>query len=121
MMRIMLKSKISYAVVTEAELYYKGSITLDQALMEEAHLLPGEKVEVLNLNNGQRFETYVIKGRRNSGVVCLNGPAARLGQPQDKLIILSYGLYTEEEVKKLQVRYVELNERNKIENSYLAR
>lgn len=121
MMRIMLKSKISYAVVTEAELYYKGSITLDETLVEEAGLLVGEKVEVLNINNGQRFETYVIKGKRGSGIVCLNGPAARLGQPQDKLIILSYGIYTEEETAQLQVKYVELDERNRIENSYLAR
>ena len=101
MMRIMLKSKISYAVVTEAELYYQGSITLDELLIEEAGLLVGEKVEVLNVNNGQRFETYVIKGKRASGVVCLNGPAARLGQPRDKLIILSYGIYTESEIENI--------------------
>ncbi|MBN2484186.1 MAG: aspartate 1-decarboxylase [Candidatus Omnitrophica bacterium] len=120
MMRTMLKSKISYAIVTEAQLYYQGSITLDEKIIQSAGLYAGEKVEVLNLNNGQRFETYVIKGEPDSGVVCLNGPAARLGCEGDKLIILSYGAYSDEEIETLKVKYVELNESNRIKNSYLA-
>lgn len=120
MMRIMLKSKISYATITEAQLYYKGSITIDEALMEEAGLRTGEKVEVLNVNNGSRFETYVIKGKKNSGIICLNGPAARLGVEGDKVIVLSYALYTEEELKTLHTKFVELDERNRVKNTYMA-
>jgi len=119
MLRIMLKSKIYYATITDTQLYYKGSITIDEKIMKEADLLEGEKVEVLNLNNGNRLETYVIKGKRK-GVICLNGPAARLGVKNDKIIILSYALYNEEELKRLKVKFVELDERNKIKNSYLA-
>jgi len=119
MFRIMLKSKIYYATITDTQLYYKGSITIDERIMKEADLLEGEKVEVLNLNNGNRLETYVIKGKKR-GVICLNGPAARLGIKNDKIIILSYGLYNEEEIKNLKVRFVELDERNQIKNSYLA-
>ncbi len=121
MMRIMLKSKIYYATVTDLELYYKGSITIDEKIVKEAQLLEGEKVEVLNLNNGFRLETYVIKGKRGSGIICLNGPAARLGFKGDKLIILSYVLCTEEEAKNLKVRMVELDERNQVKNTYLAK
>jgi len=119
MLRIMLKSKIYYATITDTQLYYKGSITIDERIMKEADLLEGEKVEVLNLNNGNRLETYVIKGKKR-GVICLNGPAARLGVKDDKIIILSYGFYSEEEIKNLKVKFVELDERNKIKNSYLA-
>ena len=119
MLRIMLKSKIYYATITDTQLYYKGSITIDEKIMKEADLLEGEKVEVLNLNNGNRLETYVIKGKRK-GVICLNGPAARLGVKNDKIIILSYALYNEEELKRLKVKFVELDERNKVKNSYLA-
>jgi len=116
----MLKSKIYYAVVTDCQLYYRGSITIDEKIMKEADLKEGEKVEVLNLYNGKRFETYVIKGRKR-GIICLNGPAARLGIKGDKLIILSYGLYSEEELKNYKKRIVELDDRNRIKNSYLAR
>jgi aspartate 1-decarboxylase len=120
MMRIMLKSKISYATITQAELYYKGSITIDETLMKAACLYENEKVEVLNLNNGNRFETYCIKGKAKSGVICLNGPAARMGFKGDKLIILSYALYSEDEIKKLKSVIVELNERNRVKNTHLA-
>ncbi|MDD5069737.1 MAG: aspartate 1-decarboxylase [Candidatus Omnitrophica bacterium] len=120
MLRTMLKSKICYATVTEMKLYYKGSITIDEAIIEAAVLLPGEKVEVLNLNNGIRFETYVIKGARDSGVICLNGPAARLGVKGDKVVILSYGIYTPEELKNYSADVVEVDESNKITNTYLA-
>jgi len=116
----MLKSKVSYAVISDAELYYKGSITIDQNIMEAADLKEGEKVDILNLNNGARLQTYVIKGTRDSGVICLNGPAARLGFKGDKIVIISYGLYNEEELGKLKGKYVEVNEQNKITNTYLA-
>lgn len=119
-MRIMLKSKVYYPTVTDVELYYKGSITIDEAIMVEADLKELEKVEVLNLNTGARFETYVIKGEKDSGVVCLNGPAARLGFKGDRLIILSYGLYREEEIEELKTKFVEVDEQNRVKNTYLA-
>lgn len=85
-----LKSKIHRAKITQAELHYVGSITIDEALMEAANLIEGEKVQVVNVNNGERLETYVIKGVRNSGTVCLNGPAARKAQVGDIVIVISY-------------------------------
>jgi aspartate 1-decarboxylase len=120
MMRAMLKSKISYATITDLQLYYKGSITIDEEIMEKADLLEGEKVEVLNLNNGERLETYVIKGKRKSGVMCLNGPSARLGYRGDTVFILSYGLYTEAELASLKAKFVELDDKNKIKNTHVA-
>lgn len=116
----MLKSKISYAVVTDTQLYYKGSITIDEKIMQEADLIEGEKVEVLNLNNGIRLETYTIKGQRESGIICLNGPAARLGFKGDKIVILSYGLYTQEEIDHYKHKLVELDEKNRIKSTSLA-
>jgi aspartate 1-decarboxylase len=86
----LLKSKIHRAKLTETELHYVGSITIDEALMEAANIIENEKVQVVNVNNGERLETYVIKGERNSGVICLNGPAARKGYVGDHLIIISY-------------------------------
>ncbi len=120
MMRIMLKSKISYAIITDLELYYKGSITVDEKIMEEADLREGERVDVLNLNNGTRLQTYVIKGKKSSGIICLNGPAARYGFKGDKIIIVSYGIYNNEELKSFKSKYVELDAENKIKNTYLA-
>lgn len=93
------KSKIHRAKVTQAELHYVGSITLDESLMDAADLLENEKVQIVNVNNGERFETYVIKGERNSGTVCLNGPAARKVQVGDIIIIVSYGIINKEEAK----------------------
>lgn len=119
-MRIMLKSKISYAVLTGLELYYKGSITVDEEIMEAAGLKEGERVDVLNLNNGARLQTYVIKGEKGSGVICLNGPAARSGFKGDKIILVSYGIYNEEELINFKSQYVELDENNKVKNTYLA-
>jgi len=116
----MLKSKISYATVTEANLYYKGSITIDETIMEAADILAGEKVQIVNLNNGARLETYVIKGKKNSGVICLNGPAARMGMKGDLVFILSYALYDQQQLKSFQSKFVELDEKNKIKNSHLA-
>ncbi|MEI6594468.1 MAG: aspartate 1-decarboxylase [Bacteroidota bacterium] len=90
-MRIeILKSKIHRVRLTQTELHYVGSITIDQALMEAANIIENEKVQVVNVNNGERLETYVITGERNSGVICLNGPAARKGFVGDHLIIISY-------------------------------
>ncbi|SFC76999.1 L-aspartate 1-decarboxylase [Flexibacter flexilis DSM 6793] len=85
------KSKIHRARVTQAELHYVGSITIDEALMDAANLIENEKVQVVNVNNGERLETYVIKGERNSGIICLNGPAARKAQVGDIVIIIGYG------------------------------
>ena len=99
-MRIeVLKSKIHRVKVTQAELHYVGSITIDEALMEAAHLIENEKVQVVNVNNGERLETYVIKGEPNSGVICLNGPAARKAQVGDIIIIISYASMELEEAK----------------------
>ncbi len=120
MMRIMLKSKVYYATISDLQLYYKGSITIDEGIMEAADLKEGERVDVLNLNNGVRLQTYVIKGERDSGAVCLNGPAARLGFKGDKIVIISYGLYQEEELKNLKGKCIELDEQNKIKNIHLA-
>jgi len=98
--RTMLKAKIHRATVTEANLNYVGSITIDQDLLDLLDMLPNEKVQIVNNNNGARFETYIIPGSRGSGVICLNGAAARLVQPGDKVIILSYAMMTDEEARK---------------------
>jgi aspartate 1-decarboxylase len=99
-MRIeILKSKIHRVRLTQTELHYVGSITIDQALMEAANIIENEKVQVVNVNNGERLETYVITGERNSGVICLNGPAARKGFVGDHLIIISYCSMPFEEAK----------------------
>lgn len=97
-----LKSKIHRVKVTQAELHYVGSITIDEELMENANLIEGEKVQVVNVNNGERLETYVIKGERGSGVVCLNGPAARKAMVGDIVIVISYCLLPWEEAKKFK-------------------
>ena len=110
----MFKSKIHRAVVTEANLNYMGSITIDEALIEAAGILPHEKVQVVNNNNGARFETYVIKGPRGSGVICLNGAAARLAQPGDIVIIISYAVMDREEAKSYSPTVVMVDGGNKI-------
>ncbi len=96
------KSKIHRATVTEANLNYEGSITIDEALMEAANILEGERVQIVNNNNGARFETYVIRGERNSGIICLNGAAARKVQIGDIIIIISYAFMSMEEAKQFQ-------------------
>jgi aspartate 1-decarboxylase len=108
------KSKIHRATVTEANLDYEGSITIDKKLLDEANILPHEKVQVVNLNNGARFETYVFVGEENSGTICLNGPAARLGQVGDLLIIITYCHLEFEEAKKNQPQIVYVDRENKI-------
>jgi aspartate 1-decarboxylase len=110
------KSKIAYAHVTEAELFYEGSITIDEDLLEAVNIIPGEQVEVLNVNNGNRFCTYAITGPRGKGDICLNGPAARQGVIGDQLIILSYASMTPEEARGYTMKIVHLNDSNKIKN-----
>lgn len=112
MFRNMMKSKIHRATVTEANLSYVGSITIDTALMEAADILPNEKVQIVNNNNGARLETYVIPGERNSGVICLNGAAARLVQVGDNVIIISYALMTDEAARQYQPKVVFVDEKN---------
>lgn len=110
----MFKSKLHRATVTEANLNYMGSITIDSALLEAADLLPNEKVQVVNNNNGARFETYIIPGPRDSGVICLNGAAARLVQPGDTVIIISYCLLSREEARTFKPTVVMVNEKNRV-------
>ncbi len=110
----LLKSKIHCATVTEADLRYMGSITIDEALMEAAHILPHERVQVVDNNNGARLETYVIPGKRNSGVICLNGAAARCVQPGDVVIIMAYAEFTEEEASRHEPIVVMADEKNSI-------
>jgi aspartate 1-decarboxylase len=114
MLLYILKSKIHRAVVTEANLNYVGSITLDEALMEAAQLMEGERVQVVNNNNGERFETYVIRGERHSGTVCLNGAAARLVQPGDIVIIMAYGLMTPDEARDFRPALAFPNAQNRL-------
>jgi len=116
MLRTMLKSKIHRAVVTGSNLHYKGSITIDAGLMRKADIIPGEKVEVLNLHNGHRLETYAIEGKAGSGVICLNGAAARGVCVGDKIIVVSYVLCEDVEAKKLKPRIVNVNEKNRIKD-----
>ncbi|MCC6753400.1 MAG: aspartate 1-decarboxylase [Saprospiraceae bacterium] len=108
------KSKIHRARVTEANLHYMGSITIDETLMEAANIFEGEKVQVVNNNNGERFETYVIKGEAGSGVVCLNGAAARKAEVGDVIIVISYAFMTPEEAKNFHPVSVHVDEANRI-------
>ena len=110
----MLKGKIHCATVTEANLAYMGSITSDEELMEKAGILPNERVQVVDNNNGARLETYTIPGPRGSGVICLNGAAARLAQPGDIVIIMAYALFTEEEGRAHKPKVVMVDEKNKV-------
>ncbi|MNU79660.1 Aspartate 1-decarboxylase precursor [compost metagenome] len=105
-----VKSKIHRVRVTQAELNYVGSITIDEALMEGSNLVEGERVQVVNINNGERLETYVIKGDRNSGTICLNGPAARKVAVGDMIIIIGYGYMTPEEARLFKPALVFPNE-----------
>ena len=112
----MMKSKIHRATVTDANLNYIGSITIDSALIEAAGILPNQKVHIVNNNNGARFETYVIEGERNSGTVCLNGAAARLVQPGDIVIIIAYGFMDEKEAAAHKPNVVFLDGQNRIQS-----
>ncbi len=108
-----MKSKIHRATITQAELHYVGSITIDEDLMDRAGLIENEKVQVVNINNGNRLETYVIKGIRGSGSICLNGPAARKGLPGDTVVIISYAWMTADEAKQFVPSVVHVDDENR--------
>ena len=114
------KSKIHRCRVTEANLNYEGSVTIDADLMEAADILSHEQVQVLNVNNGERFDTYAIRGPRGSGVVCLNGPAARLAHVGDLVIILTYASMEREELERHTPRIVMVDDRNHIRSAETA-
>ncbi len=114
MIRTMAKSKLHRATVTQANLNYMGSITISTDLMEAADLLPYEKVQIVNCNNGARFETYVIEGQRGAGDICLNGAAARLVHPGDKVIIISYGMFDAAELCDFKPKMVFLDDHNRV-------
>jgi aspartate 1-decarboxylase len=109
-----LKSKIHRVKVTQAELHYVGSITIDEDLMDAANLIAGEKVQIVNINNGERLETYVIKGERGSGEICMNGPAARRTQVGDIIIIISYASMDFEEARSFEPRVVFPDDNNRL-------
>jgi len=108
------KAKIHRARVTQAELYYEGSLTVDTELLKASGILPYEKVQVVNVNNGARFETYIIPGKAKSGIICLNGPAARLGTVGDEVVIISYAEFEESEAKGYEPIVVLVDQKNKI-------
>ena len=110
----MLKAKIHRATVTQAELDYDGSITVDMDLLEQAGILEYEKVQIVDVNNGSRFETYTIAGERGSGVMCLNGAAARMVQTGDKIILMAYAQVTPEEASELRPTVLFVDEKNKV-------
>lgn len=116
MLRTMLKSKIHRGKVTEANLYYAGSITIDAGLMKAADIIEGEKVEVLNVNNGHRLETYAIKGKSGSGIICMNGPAARGVCVGDEVIVVSYALVEDKEAAALKPKVVNVDGKNRIKD-----
>jgi len=118
MLRRMKKSKIHRATVTDANLNYQGSITIDKDLMDAADILIGEQVQVVNINNGSRAETYTIEGEKGSGTICMNGAIARLAQTGDLLIIISYADYTAEELKDFKSITVKVDEKNRITERY---
>jgi aspartate 1-decarboxylase len=113
----MFKSKIHRATVTMSELYYEGSITIDKELLDAADILVGEKVQVVNINNGSRLETYTLEAPAGSGIICLNGPAARLGAVGDEIIIITYASMTVEEARNHIPRIVVVDKDNKIKNT----
>ncbi len=114
MLRCILRAKIHMATVTGSNLSYEGSITIDEAILKKAEILPYEQVMISNLNNGERFETYVIPGKRNSGEVCLNGPTARKGIVGDKIIIFCYSYVEDSKIKRLKPKIVLLDSENKV-------
>lgn len=117
MLRTLFKSKIHRARVTQADLNYVGSLTVDLDLLERSDILPYEQVHVVNVNNGERFVTYAIEGERGSGVMCLNGAAARRGQPGDIIIVIAYGQFDDAEARALKPKVVLVDEHNRpVEN-----
>lgn len=114
MLLSMLRAKISHATITDTQLHYEGSIVIDQAVLDQVGLLAGERVQILNINTGTRFDTYILPGQSGSGQIGLRGPAARLGQAGDKVMILSYALMSEAEAGQSRPRIVRLGEGNKV-------
>jgi len=110
-----MKSKIHRATVTHADLNYVGSVTIDQAILDSVDIIPNEKVQIVNNNNGARLETYVIAGERGSGIICLNGAAARLVQKGDPVIIISYAMISEANVNSFNPKIAIMNDKNEIE------
>ncbi len=113
MQRFMLRSKIHRATLTGADLDYEGSIAIDRLLLEAAGMLPGEQVHVLNVNNGARLVTYIIEAPAGSGTMLLNGPAARLAVPGDKVIVLTYGMFDEAEARSVQPKVIHVDAENR--------
>ncbi|MEO0072037.1 MAG: aspartate 1-decarboxylase [candidate division WOR-3 bacterium] len=116
MLRIIVKSKIHRLKITEKNLYYEGSLTIDEELLQKADIAENEMVQVINLNTGARFETYVMKGPRNSGMVCLNGGTARLGEVGDELIVISYALVESIAARSIEPKKIFVDEKNRICN-----
>ncbi len=114
MLRCMLRAKIHMATVTESNLAYEGSITIDEDILNAAGILPYEQVMISNMNNGERFETYVIKGKKGSGEICLNGPTARKGVVGDKVIIFSYVYIEDQKARDFHPTVIKLDEKNRI-------
>ncbi len=114
MQRILCKSKIHRATITEANLHYEGSLTIDADLMRAADIVAYEQVSVVNVNNGERFETYAIEGKPGSGIICLNGAAARKGMVGDKVIVISYGVVMDADVKTFHPAIVHVDDHNRI-------
>lgn len=114
MLRTMYKSKIHRATLTDANLHYEGSATIDSDLLDAADILPYEKVQIVNINNGSRIETYVIEGKRGSGEICLNGAAARLGEPGDMIILISYAEVDDIEAREWEPKTILVDENNRI-------
>lgn len=121
MLRYMLKSKIHRATVTEADLNYVGSITIDKEIMDAANIIENEKVTIVNNNNGERFETYVIEGQPGSGIICLNGAAARLVARGDIIIILTYTILSDEECQTHKPQLVFMDEKNVIKKTCIGK
>jgi aspartate 1-decarboxylase len=120
MFRVMMKSKIHRATITQANLHYEGSLTIATELMEAADILPYEMVHVYNISNGERFETYAIEGEENSGVICLNGAAARKGSPGDLIIITTYATYEGAELERHQPKVVIVDRHNRLKTTSSA-
>ncbi len=114
MLKVLIKSKIHGATVTEANLRYTGSITIDRTLLKASNICAFERVQIVNLHNGARVETYVLEGQADTGTICMNGAAARWAEVGDRVIIISYGLMTEREVKKHRPQIVFVDDRNRI-------
>jgi aspartate 1-decarboxylase len=120
MLRVMMKSKIHRATVTQADLNYEGSLTIAEELMQAADILPYEMVHIYNISNGERFETYAIEGEAGSGVICLNGAAARKGAPGDLIIITTYATYEAAELREHHPKVVLVDKRNRLKDTASA-